>query len=65
MSQQSNRQGRQERMARVPALIAQLVQVRLRLRVDGASIAYELRANSAFNPFKSRVLSGFSLPERL
>ena len=37
----------------------------LRLRVDGASIAYELRANSAFNPFKSRVLSGFSLPERL
>ena len=33
--------------------------------VDGASIAYELRANSAFNPFKSRVLSGFSLPERL
>ncbi|WP_295472324.1 type VI secretion system membrane subunit TssM [uncultured Pseudomonas sp.] len=37
----------------------------LRLRVDGASIAYELRANSAFNPFKSRVLSGFNLPERL
>ncbi|MBD8204548.1 type VI secretion system membrane subunit TssM [Pseudomonas viridiflava] len=37
----------------------------LRLRVDGASISYELRANSAFNPFKSRVLSGFSLPERL
>ncbi|MBD8496350.1 type VI secretion system membrane subunit TssM [Pseudomonas syringae] len=37
----------------------------LRLRVDGVSIAYELRANSAFNPFKSRVLSGFSLPERL
>lgn len=37
----------------------------LRLRVDNASITYELRANSAFNPFKSRVLSGFSLPERL
>lgn len=37
----------------------------LRLRVDGASASYELRANSAFNPFKSRVLSGFSLPERL
>jgi type VI secretion system protein ImpL len=37
----------------------------LRLRVDGASISYELRANSAFNPFKSRVLNGFSLPERL
>ncbi|MCF5631345.1 type VI secretion system membrane subunit TssM, partial [Pseudomonas syringae] len=37
----------------------------LRLRVDGVSISYELRANSAFNPFKSRVLSGFSLPERL
>lgn len=37
----------------------------LRLRIDGASISYELRANSAFNPFKSRVLSGFSLPERL
>ncbi|NBF00955.1 type VI secretion system membrane subunit TssM [Pseudomonas sp. Fl5BN2] len=37
----------------------------LRLQVDGASISYELRANSAFNPFKSRVLSGFSLPERL
>lgn len=37
----------------------------LRLRVDSASISYELRANSAFNPFKSRVLSGFSLPERL
>lgn len=37
----------------------------LRLRVDGASISYELRASSAFNPFKSRVLSGFSLPERL
>ncbi|MCF7534103.1 type VI secretion system membrane subunit TssM [Pseudomonas petrae] len=37
----------------------------LRLRVDSASISYELRANSAFNPFKNRVLSGFSLPERL
>ncbi|MFJ3525616.1 type VI secretion system membrane subunit TssM [Pseudomonas sp. NPDC090203] len=37
----------------------------LRVRVDNVSISYELRANSAFNPFKSRVLSGFSLPERL
>jgi len=37
----------------------------LRVRVDNASISYELRANSAFNPFKTRVLSGFSLPERL
>jgi type VI secretion system protein ImpL len=37
----------------------------LRLRVDSASISYELRASSAFNPFKSRVLSSFSLPERL
>ncbi len=37
----------------------------LRLQVDGASISYELRASSAFNPFKSRVLNGFSLPERL
>ncbi|MGH8419835.1 MAG: type VI secretion system membrane subunit TssM [Pseudomonas sp.] len=37
----------------------------LRLRVDNASISYELRANSAFNPFKSLALSGFSLPERL
>jgi len=37
----------------------------LRLRVDNASVSYELRANSAFNPFKRRVLSGFSLPERL
>lgn len=37
----------------------------LRLRIDGVSIACELRASSAFNPFKSRVLSGFSLPERL
>ncbi|WP_342654188.1 type VI secretion system membrane subunit TssM [Pseudomonas sp. F3-2] len=37
----------------------------LRLRVGSAGISYELRANSAFNPFKSRVLSGFSLPERL
>ncbi|MHC6223455.1 type VI secretion system membrane subunit TssM [Pseudomonas sp. X10] len=37
----------------------------LRLRVDGASVSYELRANSAFNPFRSRVLAGFSLPERL
>jgi type VI secretion system protein ImpL len=37
----------------------------LRLRVDSASISYELRAGSAFNPFKSRVLRGFSLPERL
>jgi type VI secretion system protein ImpL len=37
----------------------------LRMRVENASISYELRANSAFNPFKNRVLSGFSLPERL
>lgn len=37
----------------------------LRLRVDNASVSYELRANSAFNPFKRRVISGFSLPERL
>ncbi|HKS14252.1 MAG TPA: type VI secretion system membrane subunit TssM [Pseudomonas sp.] len=36
----------------------------LRLRVEGASVSYELRASSAFNPFRSRV-SGFSLPERL
>jgi len=37
----------------------------LRMRVDNASISYELRASSAFNPFRSRVLSSFSLPERL
>lgn len=37
----------------------------LRLRVEGASIAYELRANSAFNPFRNRLIAGFSLPERL
>ncbi|MBC3411217.1 MULTISPECIES: type VI secretion system membrane subunit TssM [Pseudomonas] len=37
----------------------------LRLRVDGVSVSYELRASSAFNPFRSRVVSGFSLPERL
>ncbi|MNH01188.1 hypothetical protein D3C79_604000 [compost metagenome] len=37
----------------------------LRLRVDGASVSYELRASSAFNPFRSRVVSGFSLPEHL
>lgn len=37
----------------------------LRLRVGGASIACELRASSAFNPFKSRVLQGFYLPDRL
>lgn len=37
----------------------------LRLRVAGASVAYELRANSAFNPFKNRLIAGFSLPERL
>ncbi|MNN70365.1 hypothetical protein D3C81_1862110 [compost metagenome] len=37
----------------------------LRLRVDGASVSYELRAGSAFNPFRSRVVSGFSLPEHL
>ncbi|WP_437882111.1 type VI secretion system membrane subunit TssM [Pseudomonas sp. LRF_L74] len=37
----------------------------LRMRVDNASIASELRASSAFNPFRSQVVSGFSLPERL
>ncbi|WP_028693328.1 type VI secretion system membrane subunit TssM [Pseudomonas cremoricolorata] len=37
----------------------------LRLRVEGLSVSYELRASSAFNPFRSRVLNGFSLPERL
>lgn len=37
----------------------------LRLTVDGASISYELRAASAFNPFKASGLDGFSLPERL
>ena len=37
----------------------------LRLRVEGASISYELRANSAFNPFNNRLVAGFSLPERL
>jgi len=37
----------------------------LRLRVDGASISYELRANSAFNPFNNRLVAGFNLPERL
>ncbi|WP_296266605.1 type VI secretion system membrane subunit TssM [Pseudomonas sp. UBA6562] len=37
----------------------------LRLRVDGLSVSYELRASSAFNPFRARVLNGFSLPERL
>ncbi|MDH4607596.1 type VI secretion system membrane subunit TssM [Pseudomonas sp. BN102] len=37
----------------------------LRMRVDNASISYELRASSAFNPFRSRVVSGFRLPERL
>nr|WP_222938244.1 type VI secretion system membrane subunit TssM [Pseudomonas chlororaphis] len=37
----------------------------LRMRVDTASISCELRASSAFNPFKGRLVSGFSLPERL
>ncbi|CAG8865816.1 hypothetical protein PS627_01735 [Pseudomonas fluorescens] len=37
----------------------------LRLRVEGTSVSYELRASSAFNPFRSRVVSGFSLPEHL
>jgi type VI secretion system protein ImpL len=37
----------------------------LRLKLDGVSISYELRAASAFNPFKSAVLRGFNLPERL
>ncbi|MND30812.1 hypothetical protein D3C80_213480 [compost metagenome] len=37
----------------------------LRLRVENVSVSCELRASSAFNPFRGRVLSGFSLPERL
>lgn len=37
----------------------------LRVRLDRSSVAYELRASSAFNPFKSRAVAGFSLPERL
>ena len=37
----------------------------LRMRVDNASISSELRASSAFNPFRSRVVTGFGLPERL
>lgn len=37
----------------------------LRLKLGAASISYELRAASAFNPFKRSVLSGFSLPEHL
>ncbi|MNF92618.1 hypothetical protein D3C84_752660 [compost metagenome] len=37
----------------------------LRLRVENVSVSCELRASSAFNPFRRRVLSGFSLPERL
>ena len=37
----------------------------LRMRVDNASISSELRASSAFNPFRRQVVSGFSLPERL
>jgi type VI secretion system protein ImpL len=37
----------------------------LRLQLEGASVSYELRASSAFNPFRSRVVSGFSLPEHL
>lgn len=37
----------------------------LRLRLDGLSVSCELRASSAFNPFRSRVVSGFSLPEHL
>jgi type VI secretion system protein ImpL len=37
----------------------------LQLNMDGAPIALELRAASAFNPFNRAVLSGFSLPERL
>ncbi|WAF83435.1 type VI secretion system membrane subunit TssM [Metapseudomonas otitidis] len=37
----------------------------LRMRVDNLSISSELRASSAFNPFRSRVVSGFGLPERL
>ncbi|MBI2379793.1 MAG: type VI secretion system membrane subunit TssM [Gammaproteobacteria bacterium] len=34
-------------------------------RVDEASIRYELRASSAFNPFGKDVMAGFRLPERL
>ncbi len=37
----------------------------LRMRVDNVSISSELRASSAFNPFRSRVVTGFGLPERL
>ena len=37
----------------------------LRVRLDRSSVAYELRASSAFNPFKSRAVAGFTLPERL
>ena len=37
----------------------------LRIRLDRSSVAYELRASSAFNPFKSRAVAGFTLPERL
>jgi len=37
----------------------------LRLKAGTASVSYELRAASAFNPFKRAVLSGFSLPEHL
>ncbi len=37
----------------------------LRLRVGDAGISYELRASSAFNPFKSPAVSGFTLPVRL
>jgi type VI secretion system protein ImpL len=37
----------------------------LAVSLDGANISYELRAASAFNPFKRRVLRGFSLPEQL
>lgn len=37
----------------------------LRMRIDNSSISSELRASSAFNPFRRQVVSGFSLPERL
>ena len=39
--------------------------VRVNAAISSGGGTIELRANSAFNPFKSRVLSGFSLPERL
>jgi len=37
----------------------------LNLEVDGRSASFELRAGSAFNPFRLRELTAFSLPDRL